>query len=300
MFGTLTPSGGLTPSHSGVWDATGRRTPPDTRSCSRTPPGNRTPTGTPNGSAIFSQKDGSITPKAGWQGNTAACGVCCQPFGTMGRRHHCRLCGLCVCHACSPSTVFIEGSKGVHRACAVCVAAAARANRLADRVAELARVVCEHPGAERTGAAEAATLEDAIDALDISLEGVRVSRAQAAASLQAVNLRLRVAAVADTSGQLEAPSLCEAMEATDAAAGLLEARLAQLDAEAAAERMLRSQLEAKTLDAERRRSAQNPPLSNVSTAVEQGLEPPPDKPRASEPPPPGMRFWKCFPSRGDS
>ncbi|KAI0033840.1 hypothetical protein K488DRAFT_12415, partial [Vararia minispora EC-137] len=55
---------------------------------------------------------------------TDACMRCAKPFGWRRRRHHCRLCGRCVCSTCSGSTFFIsdEGAKTSKpaRACDAC------------------------------------------------------------------------------------------------------------------------------------------------------------------------------------
>ena len=41
-------------------------------------------------------------PPPTWDGELPACTVCNSKFTNMRRRHHCRMCGLSVCHACSP------------------------------------------------------------------------------------------------------------------------------------------------------------------------------------------------------
>ncbi|KLO20105.1 hypothetical protein SCHPADRAFT_992213 [Schizopora paradoxa] len=58
-------------------------------------------------------------------GNAETCMRCGRSFGWRRRRHHCRLCGRCVCGRCSEMTFFIaeasgaEGSKSA-RACNAC------------------------------------------------------------------------------------------------------------------------------------------------------------------------------------
>ncbi|KAI0066576.1 hypothetical protein BV25DRAFT_1849149 [Artomyces pyxidatus] len=58
-------------------------------------------------------------------GKTESCMRCGRTFGWRRRRHHCRLCGRCVCASCSGSTFFIadpngkESSKSA-RACNAC------------------------------------------------------------------------------------------------------------------------------------------------------------------------------------
>ncbi|KAJ6485513.1 hypothetical protein C8R45DRAFT_1098312 [Mycena sanguinolenta] len=58
---------------------------------------------------------------------TEGCMRCGRPFGWRRRRHHCRLCGRCVCASCSERTFFItdpnahgSGSSKPARACNAC------------------------------------------------------------------------------------------------------------------------------------------------------------------------------------
>ncbi|KAF8211050.1 hypothetical protein K438DRAFT_1664934 [Mycena galopus ATCC 62051] len=58
---------------------------------------------------------------------TEGCMRCGRPFGWRRRRHHCRLCGRCVCASCSERTFFIadpnaqgSGSSKAARACNAC------------------------------------------------------------------------------------------------------------------------------------------------------------------------------------
>lgn len=71
--------------------------------------------------------------------NTSECERCSKKFSTFMRRHHCRLCGYCVCHACSNKKILVEG-KSV-RACAVCLEAqlekASRCNEAQPRVSAI-------------------------------------------------------------------------------------------------------------------------------------------------------------------
>jgi len=81
-----------------------------------------------------------------WEENTAACSICGDALGKrrMNRRHHCRLCGKCVCAACSQSSLQLEGFKGLQRACQPCVSgvravpvARARVTKLSERLGRL-------------------------------------------------------------------------------------------------------------------------------------------------------------------
>lgn len=68
----------------------------------------------------------NVTPGA-WEDNTEACGVCKKKLGKtkLSRRHHCRVCGKCVCSACSPSSVQLDDEKqGPQRVCTPCVSSA--------------------------------------------------------------------------------------------------------------------------------------------------------------------------------
>jgi len=51
------------------------------------------------------------------------CGVCGAQLGKrrLNPRHHCRICGRCVCGSCSPSSVQIQGKEGLQRVCTPCV-----------------------------------------------------------------------------------------------------------------------------------------------------------------------------------
>ncbi len=52
---------------------------------------------------------------------STSCLLCSAEFTLWVRRHHCRRCGLLVCHACSPYKIPVEGLKpGGHRACRDC------------------------------------------------------------------------------------------------------------------------------------------------------------------------------------
>ncbi|TDL26367.1 hypothetical protein BD410DRAFT_518305 [Rickenella mellea] len=58
-------------------------------------------------------------------GRAESCMRCGKAFGWRRRRHHCRLCGRCVCAGCSSRTFFIQDSNAKHgsksaRACNAC------------------------------------------------------------------------------------------------------------------------------------------------------------------------------------
>jgi len=68
-----------------------------------------------------------------WQEDTTSCGLCGITIGKLSR-HHCRICGLCVCASCSPSGFQVDGSNKVQRACAACVANAVRVPAVMQRL----------------------------------------------------------------------------------------------------------------------------------------------------------------------
>ncbi|TCD62196.1 hypothetical protein EIP91_007229 [Steccherinum ochraceum] len=55
-------------------------------------------------------------------GRTESCMRCGRTFGWRRRRHHCRLCGRCICATCSEKTFFIldPDAKNQHRAARAC------------------------------------------------------------------------------------------------------------------------------------------------------------------------------------
>jgi len=79
-----------------------------------------------------------------WEGDRDICSICQKKIGKrhMSRRHHCRLCGKCVCSACSPNSVQIDGVSKPQRVCTGCgdserLAAAQGAAALSERLQAL-------------------------------------------------------------------------------------------------------------------------------------------------------------------
>jgi hypothetical protein len=58
-----------------------------------------------------------------WQPNTPTCSMCNAELGKrhFRPRHHCRICGKCVCAACAPNFIALSNMKGPQRACTLCV-----------------------------------------------------------------------------------------------------------------------------------------------------------------------------------
>ena len=55
-----------------------------------------------------------------------ACAVCATKFHTVALRkehakHHCRMCGRVVCHACAATMLFYEASGKRQRTCTFCI-----------------------------------------------------------------------------------------------------------------------------------------------------------------------------------
>mmetsp|Transcript_18027 Transcript_18027/g.42132 ORF Transcript_18027/g.42132 Transcript_18027/m.42132 type:complete len:430 (+) Transcript_18027:83-1372(+) len=60
-----------------------------------------------------------------WMPDTSACQLCDAAFGMFGLkvrlRHHCRVCGRCVCAECSPTFAKLTGFNAVQRVCTPCI-----------------------------------------------------------------------------------------------------------------------------------------------------------------------------------
>lgn len=129
----------------------------------------------------FNVNDGAAVPNH-WEGDTDFCGVCSSKLGVM-RRHHCRLCGACVCGTCSPSLVQVEGHRKPQRACTPCVAGAQvvpivkkRLTRLSTHLREMGGVgnVPEWAVAEAGSLMEATALcEEALLPVDQALASAK-------------------------------------------------------------------------------------------------------------------------------
>merc|ERR1719329_1038850 len=152
-------SGTLTPNHGGSLVGG-----------SRTPTGDRTPTtGQPAGAVGVA-----------WEADRPNCGACGSAFknGPLVRKHHCRICGRCVCGSCSQSKIVLDGWNGPQRACTPCVSVAPRAQQVKSRVARVAQQLhtMQHPSGSPL---DPTTLEDAVACCEEAVAPLQVAQARA-------------------------------------------------------------------------------------------------------------------------
>lgn len=75
-----------------------------------------------------------------WDEDSESCSICHVLLGRrrLRLRHHCRICGRCVCGPCSPNMITVPGySKDLQRACTPCLAIAHKAPMLKSRLSQL-------------------------------------------------------------------------------------------------------------------------------------------------------------------
>jgi len=131
-----------------------------------------------------------------WEDDRWQCSLCGCRVGKM-TRHHCRLCGRCVCSSCSPSSVRLDRNARGRRACNPCVAAAQMVPWAKTRVQQLAWRLLDLAGDEalvEEATASSQSLESiilrceaAFDPLEDRLVSAmsRAGHAEAAAALEA-------------------------------------------------------------------------------------------------------------------
>jgi len=95
-----------------------------------------------------------------WEENASSCAVCNAVIGKMSR-HHCRVCGKCVCSVCSPSTIQLDVQKRPQRACTPCVAGVQQAHAVRKRVGLLGGRLCKLGGMQVTDPVENGGLREA-------------------------------------------------------------------------------------------------------------------------------------------
>mmetsp|Transcript_35830 Transcript_35830/g.100795 ORF Transcript_35830/g.100795 Transcript_35830/m.100795 type:complete len:393 (-) Transcript_35830:105-1283(-) len=116
--------------------------------------------GIPANSTSYVAQSFTSVARDQWGQDTPTCHLCSAGFTLLRRRHHCRKCGQCVCGACSPNAVMLEGYATRQRVCKACVGAAmldcsqliecaqlrAEINRLRERMGELQGQSAEQGG----------------------------------------------------------------------------------------------------------------------------------------------------------
>jgi len=125
--------------------------------------------------------DGSFeTQGAQWMADTDKCTICNVKIGKMklNPRHHCRLCGRCVCHKCSPSTTEVKKYEGPQRVCEKCVGKAFKQAQLASkargRLKEVASQLCDVSGTD-IFEIQVGDVEEAVTACELAADGVERS-----------------------------------------------------------------------------------------------------------------------------
>eukprot|EP00927_Polykrikos_kofoidii_P049394 TRINITY_DN43457_c0_g1_i1.p1 TRINITY_DN43457_c0_g1~~TRINITY_DN43457_c0_g1_i1.p1 ORF type:complete len:399 (-),score=70.42 TRINITY_DN43457_c0_g1_i1:76-1194(-) len=95
-----------------------------------------------------------------WEVDSSSCAICAEKIGRL-TRHHCRVCGRCVCAPCSPSSLVLAGSKRPQRACTPCVAGVETSFTLKFRLARLHSRFATLAGLDELAAQEPLSLEEA-------------------------------------------------------------------------------------------------------------------------------------------
>lgn len=99
------------------------------------------PTVAASGSDTSLPKCVTVVEQSQWQEDTIGCTICSSEFGgVMNRRHHCRMCGKCVCHDCSPNVLQMKGK--LERVCNPCVLNGAGALELLPALHHLRDELC--------------------------------------------------------------------------------------------------------------------------------------------------------------
>jgi hypothetical protein len=86
----------------------------------------------------------AITPHKLWQADTPSCTLCDATFSLAKRRHHCRVCGSCVCGPCSPHELRLTSSEPPVRVCSRCnlrVGLLTQMTRVLDEIDTLSKVL---------------------------------------------------------------------------------------------------------------------------------------------------------------
>jgi len=149
--------------------------------------------------------------------DTTSCFICNSQLGKrrLVPRHHCRLCGRCVCAGCSPHLVKLPGSREAQRVCTHCISDAAQTRGVLDRLERLAKRLFDLAGVRSTSTSPSSLLEAVVacESVIAPLEEQIVNSAEVqAARLTCLRLEQRIRELSGT------PSLV-----TDHSIGLEEA-----------------------------------------------------------------------------
>lgn len=220
---------------------------------------------------IGKKKSGDITSlesgSASWMEDTDKCTICNDKLGkrALNPRHHCRLCGRCVCNKCSPSTQEVEGCEGAQRVCKLCVTEAfeeakvgAKAKERLEEVVVRIRKVSglSDPTRPQAPDVDEAVTEcaSAVDVVERRMSDVQsellayVSRTEATeVSLAACESRAEATeaslAEARLKGQVEARELAACESRAEATEARFKGELSEAQALQAVERKARDELQ---------------------------------------------------------
>lgn len=164
------------------------------------------------------QSDGHAGPR--WEDGVSTCSICNSLLGKRrGKpRHHCRVCGHCVCGTCSPNTVMLQPYGALERVCSVCVRPLARAPEIFKRQNELTRQL-QVLGDVNVGCQpqDFRSVEEALGASELAISHLSDRHARLATAIVSIGTRLHALGVASHTdltfmdlGLEDAVAFCEA------------------------------------------------------------------------------------------
>jgi len=190
-----------------------------------------------------------------WEDNTSACAVCGVALGKrhLMPRHHCRLCGRCVCAPCSPNFVQLGGHREPQRVCFRCVEGVESAPALRNTIFQFLERLRIFVGPHADAATNPNTIEEALAACDTALQTLEARNSDAHPASLVIGQKQGVVAPEETG--LVKSSKCDKIAAEAAMQELklqnqllkaeYEAMKDRFEIEAAQERESRQQLESK-------------------------------------------------------
>lgn len=187
-----------------------------------------------------------------WDEDAESCSICHALLGRrrLRLRHHCRICGRCICGPCSPNMIAMPGAVALQRACTPCLAIAHKAPVLKSRLSQL--------GAKLVSLSSHSV---AIIPLE-SLEGMLQLCEDALAPLEGLQGRVDAA-------EAEAQRAAAEVEQERSRVRRLESRLAKAaEAVQGLESRLRKWLKAGPQDAEQREEKPPPSTGSLEQSVE--------------------------------